>query len=115
MPPALRGRSIGLKATMSKEQMKAHLIWIRKVWMAEGFSEEEVTSAILAKVHPLLNGYYWTRFPESSKRLAEVLQELGYPVGVKPKPPAGRRPRPKAEVAVANRSYADQFQSLLAP
>lgn len=82
--PILHGRPIGLKAWMSKEQMKEHLIKIRTKWLSEGFGESEVTNAILSKCHPLLAGYYWARYPDASERLAQALQELGYPAGKKP-------------------------------
>lgn len=111
---SLRGRPIGLKAFMSKEQMKKHLIKLREEWLAEGFSENEVTNAILSKVHPLLVGYYWARFPESSERLAEVLRELGYPVGKQPKQVAtSKPPAAKLKRAAVDGSLALQFEEVI--
>mgnify|MGYP001627171657 CR=1 FL=1 len=115
MRTTLRGRPIGLKAWMSKDQMKAHLTRIRQQWLAEGFSESEVTDAILSKCHPLLVGYYWARFPEASERLAEALKELGYPVGKNPRQTRqARSEKPQArKKAVATGSFALQFEEFL--
>lgn len=110
---SLKGRPIGLKAFMSKEQMKKHLIKVREEWLAEGFSENEVTNAILSKVHPLLVGYYWARFPESSERLAEVLRELGYPVGKRPKQAAPKPPTSKLRKTAVDGSLALQFKDVM--
>lgn len=109
----LKGRPIGLKAFMSKEQMKKHLIKIREEWLAEGFSENEVTNAILSKAHPLLVGYYWARFPEASERLAEALRELGYPVGKRPKQAVSKPPATKYRKAAVDGSLALQFEELM--
>ena len=81
----LSGRPIGLKAYMNEEEMKNHLISVKKDWLEEGFSEDEVDNAILSKCHPLIIGYYWHRYKSSSERLAKVLKELGYSVEFTPK------------------------------
>ena len=74
---SLRGRPIGLKANMTKEEMKFHLLKIKQQWKEEGFSEEEVNNAIISKCKPLVYGFYWHRFPYASQTLEEVLNELG--------------------------------------
>jgi TPP-dependent trihydroxycyclohexane-1,2-dione (THcHDO) dehydratase len=77
---ALRGRSIGLKASMNDAEMEKHLSEIRSNWEAEGHSKQDVINAILAKARPLIIGFYWARFPDSSERLSRVMKKLGYPV-----------------------------------
>jgi hypothetical protein len=76
---SLKGVPIGLKANMSKEQMRLHLQVIRKQWIESGY--EFVDYAIQSKCRPLIIGFYWNRFPEASKRLSEVLQELQIDAG----------------------------------
>jgi len=77
---SLKGRSIGLKANMSKEEMKNHLLSKLKEWQEEGFSEEEVMQAIISKCKPLglTSNFYWNRYPKASQRLREVFEELGW-------------------------------------
>ncbi|MEW6769951.1 MAG: hypothetical protein AB1330_00975 [Bacillota bacterium] len=110
----LKGRPIGLKAFMSKEQMKKHLIKVREEWLAEGFSEAEVTNAVLSKCHPLLVGYYWARFPESSERLAEALRELGYSASKRPQRVAtSKLPKTRPGKKALNGSLAMQFKEVM--
>ena len=76
----LKGRPIGLKASMTKEEMKNHLLSKLKEWQEEGFTEEEVKQAIYTKCKPLglTSNFYWSRYPEASQRLREVFEELGW-------------------------------------
>ncbi len=74
----LKGRPIGLHANMSVEEMQNHLIKIKQLWLAEGYSKEEVDNAILSKCRPLLIGFYWRNYPESCRKLSEALQNLNY-------------------------------------
>jgi len=76
----LKGRPIGLKASMTKEEMKNHLLNKLKEWMEEGFTEEEVKQAIYNKCKPLglTSNFYWSRYPEASQRLREVWEELNW-------------------------------------
>ena len=82
MKKTLKGRPIGLKASMSKEEMKNHLLKKLKEWVEEGFSEEEVKQAIYNKCKPLglVSNFYWNRYPEASQRLREVWEELNWDV-----------------------------------
>ena len=77
---SLRGRSIGLKASMSEAEMEKHLVETRKQWLSEGHLESEVINAILSKTRPLICGYYWARYPDASLRLSEVMKKLNYSV-----------------------------------
>jgi len=74
----LKGRPIGLKASMTKEEMKNHLIVKKQEWLEEGFTEEEVLEAIWVKCKPLglVSNFYWNRYPESSERLRLAFEEL---------------------------------------
>ena len=74
----LKGRPIGLKASMTKEEMKNHLIAKKQEWLEEGFTEEEVLEAIWVKCKPLglVSNFYWNRYPESSDRLRLAFEEL---------------------------------------
>ena len=78
----LKGRPIGLKASMSKEEMKNHLLKKLKEWMEEGFSEEEVKQAIYNKCKPLglTSSFYWSRYPAACQRLREAWKELNWDV-----------------------------------
>lgn len=80
MTTTLKGRPIGLKASMSKEEMKNHLLTKLRNWKQEGFSEEEVKQAIYTKCKPLglTSNFYWRKHPEASQRLKEVFKELGW-------------------------------------
>ncbi|RLG16040.1 hypothetical protein DRN69_01885 [Candidatus Pacearchaeota archaeon] len=75
---SLKGRPIGLKISMSKEEMKNHLITKKQEWLKEGFTEEEVLEAIWVKCKPLglVSNFYWNRYPESSERLRLAFEEL---------------------------------------
>jgi len=77
---ALKGRPIGLKAYMSKEQMKKHLLKIKEEWQKEGFSESEVINAIYIKCKPLglVSNFYWKRYPEAAENLRQAWKELGW-------------------------------------
>jgi len=77
---SLKGRPIGLKASMSKEEMKNHLLKIKQLWSREGFSEEEVMTAIINKCKPLglSSSFYWNRYPDACQRLRETFEELGW-------------------------------------
>ena len=77
---SLKGRPIGLKASMSKEEMKNHLLKIKQLWSREGFSEEEVMAAIINKCKPLglSSSFYWNRYPDACQRLRETFEELGW-------------------------------------
>ncbi|RLG41524.1 MAG: hypothetical protein DRO05_03620, partial [Thermoproteota archaeon] len=55
----LKGRPIGLNTRMSEDQMFRQLERNVRIWQSEGFSQEEIISAIMAKARPLINGYYW--------------------------------------------------------
>lgn len=72
----LRGRAIGLKAIMTKEQMLEHLRKIAKEWEAEGFSKNEVFQAITSKIRPLAYGFYWYRNPEAQINVREAYKEF---------------------------------------
>ncbi|HDN86125.1 MAG TPA: hypothetical protein ENG49_02755 [Candidatus Omnitrophica bacterium] len=77
---SLKGRPIGLRASMSKEEMKSHLLKIKLLWSREGFSEEEVMTAIINKCKPLglSSSFYWNRYPDACQRLRETFEELGW-------------------------------------
>lgn len=107
----LKGRPIGLHASMNKEAMKKHLERVSQEWQAEGFSESEVRNAILAKCHPLIVGFYWHRYPQASKTLAEVLRELGYPADYTPKR-ASSQPKVKPQVKPTS-NLMEQFEAVM--
>jgi len=76
----LKGRPIGLKAYMSVEQMKKHLLKIKEEWEKEGFTENEVINAIYVKCKPLglVSNFYWKRYPEAAENLRQAWKELGW-------------------------------------
>ena len=76
----LKGRPIGLKAYMSVEQMKKHLLKIKKEWQKEGFAENEVINAIYTKCKPLglVSNFYWKRYPGAAENLRQAWKELGW-------------------------------------
>ncbi len=76
----LKGRPIGLKAHMSVEQMKRHLLKIKQEWQKEGFTENEVINAIYVKCKPLglVSNFYWKKYPEAAKNLRQAWKELGW-------------------------------------
>ena len=78
----LKGRPIGLKSYMSKEEMKNHLVSKLQEWQKEGLSEAEVKEAIYKKCKPLglTSNFYWSRYPESAERLRQAWQELDWKV-----------------------------------
>ena len=76
----LKGRPIGLKANMTKEEMKNHLLSKLQEWQKEGLSEIEVKNAIYSKCKPLglTSNFYWSRYPESAERLRQAWDELNW-------------------------------------
>jgi len=72
----LKGRPIGLNARMSEDQMLQQLEHNRQTWQREGFSQEEIISAIMAKARPLINGYYWARYPDAQERCRRALERF---------------------------------------
>lgn len=75
---SLKGRPIGLKAAMTEREMILHLVQTVQDWTNEGFSMNEIDNAIVAKCSPLIHGYYWNRYPDSSERLIRALKKLGF-------------------------------------
>ena len=94
----LRGRPIGLTANMSTDQMYFQLCRNFSSWLQEGFTEEEIIAAIISKARPLINGYYWKRYPEARERCRKALElflsHRGKKVSLKPKSP---KPSPRSE------------------
>lgn len=76
----LRGRPIGLKANMTKEEMKNHLIKKLEEWQKEGYTKEEVKQAIYSKCKPLglTSNFYWAKYPGSAERLRQAWRELNW-------------------------------------
>ena len=72
----LKGRPIGLNARMSEDQMLQQLEHNRQTWQHEGFSQEEIISALIAKARPLINGYYWARYPDAQERCRRALERF---------------------------------------
>ncbi|MCD6124316.1 hypothetical protein J7J62_03995 [bacterium] len=76
----LKGRPIGLKAYMTKDQMKRHLLKIKEKWEKEGFTKNQVINAIYTKCKPLglVSNFYWKRYPEAAENLRQAWKELGW-------------------------------------
>ena len=72
----LKGRPIGLNAKMTQEQMFNQLERNAQLWQQEGFSKEEITAAMIAKARPLINGYYWARYPDAQERCRQALEKF---------------------------------------
>jgi len=70
----LKGRPIGLNASMSLDQMLSQLRRNFETWRKEGFKNEEIIAALIAKARPLINGYYWKRYPEARERCKKALE-----------------------------------------
>ncbi|RLI96269.1 MAG: hypothetical protein DRP00_05550 [Candidatus Aenigmatarchaeota archaeon] len=71
----LKGLPIGLKAWMDKDEMREVLERDLREWRKLA-TEAEVREAIYRKTLPLLNGYYWKRYPEARETLRQVLVEM---------------------------------------
>ncbi len=78
----LKGRKVGLKASMNEAEMRQHLLEVLKDWASEGFSEEVVKEAIFTKCKPLglTSNFYWSRYPEAAATLRKVWRELNWNV-----------------------------------
>ena len=72
----LKGRPIGLTARMSYEQMLNQLRRNVENWKREGFSNQEILGALIAKARPLINGYYWARYPEAREKCKRALEVI---------------------------------------
>ncbi len=76
----LKGEPIGLKVYMNKKEMKEQLQKKIKEWENIGISASEIAQAIISKCKPLIYGYYWSKYPESCKRLAGILNEMKFSI-----------------------------------
>ena len=112
MEKTLKRRPIGLKASMTKEEMKNHLLNKLKEWQEEGFSEEEVKQAIYTKCKPLglTSNFYWSRYPEASQRLREVWEELkSYFDSMKKLRQALKNPKNEEKIREIQKDFLKQF------
>ena len=94
----LRGRKIGLKATMTVEEMKNHLLKVYDLWSKET-DPETAKQAIYAKCRPLglVSNFYWKRYPDAAERLRQAWQQLGWgEMKVKARPKKVKRSSQKA-------------------
>ena len=104
----LKGRPIGLNARMNEEQMLQRLEHNAQAWQQEGFSQEEIVAAIVAKARPLVNGYYWARYPDAQERCRQALEKFLRRYGLNIRMKGRKRATPRRMERPKN--LLDQFQ-----
>lgn len=107
----LKGRPIGLKAYMTKEEMIKKLKENVEQWRKEGFSDNEIYNALVKKVRPLIYGFYWARYPEAVTTLKEAWAEFTmiFPSANLPIKNTNQKTEIKRKLTDKNVDFLEQF------